>query len=126
MTAAPPIPQQQPRGKTSLWAGILGAPAAWLIHLQIIYTLCPWACHTGHTWVLHVISIAFLLLLAVLAAICWLDWKRAGEQIASDTDDPPIGRKRLVAGVGLMLASLLFVATVAQVIAGFLIRPCAP
>jgi hypothetical protein len=124
MTAAAPSEPHDTSDKRSLWAGVIGAPLAWLVHLQAIYALCPWACHHEKTWVLHVISFAFLVLVAALALICWLDWKRVGTRASSDLDDPPAGRKRLVALLGLLLCGLLFTALIAQIIAGFLVNPC--
>jgi len=36
----PPLP----RGTTPLWAGVLGAPAAWAVQMEWIYAFATWCC----------------------------------------------------------------------------------
>ena len=48
-------------GRISLWIGLLGAPVAWLLQLQVNYALLPWACQSGNLVPLHIASAILLL-----------------------------------------------------------------
>src|SRR5881398_2474494 len=58
-----------------LWAGILMAPVAFLLHLQINYSLVPWVCVTGKAFTLHIATVATLLLAGAGCVVAWRSWR---------------------------------------------------
>jgi hypothetical protein len=60
-------------GTVSLWAGVLGAPLAWLFKFQAMYVIVPWACPVPHRMsYIHLLS---LLVLAHSAGVVFLSWR---------------------------------------------------
>ena len=52
----PPLP----KATGPLWFGVLGAPAAWAVQLQIIYALTHTACHHNSRTMLLAITVILL------------------------------------------------------------------
>ncbi len=109
----------------SLWAGILAGPVAWLLQMQTGYALVPWACATGHVFVLHLVTLGGLLIAAAGALIGWREWQRAGREWPKGKGGPQT-RRRFMAVLGLLTSVLFFFVIVAQGIPSFILNPCQP
>ena len=110
-------------GLLALWTGVLLAPMAFLSNLQVNYTLTQKLCPGGHTSLLHLMTIIFLLIAACGGLIAWRNWGRAGRVLPDESGDN-ITRNRFLAALGLMISALSFLIIVAQWIPQFIFYPC--
>jgi hypothetical protein len=110
-------------GLLALWSGVLIAPMAFLSNLQVNYTLTQKLCPGGHTSLLHLMTIIFLLIAAGGGLIAWRNWGRAG-LVAPDESADDLVRNRFLGSVGLMLSALSFLIILAQWIPQFIFNPC--
>jgi hypothetical protein len=109
----------------SLWFGVLGAPAAWFIDLEVQYALVPWVCAAQHRIVLHLATAVFLAAAAIAGGISWHHWQALKREFG---ENPPPGvpaRQQFMAGLGLLTSGLFFVVILAQGIPNFFLDPCA-
>jgi TRAP-type C4-dicarboxylate transport system permease small subunit len=111
------------RGILWLWAGLLTAPLAFLLHLQINYMLTTQLCPDGRKLVLHLVTFAFLLVAAVGGFIAWLNWESTGRRWPGEQANVP-DRSRFMAVVGLLISALIVLAFIAQLIPQFIFDPC--
>ena len=107
----------------ALWMGMLVAPFAFLLNLQISYMLVPLVCANGHIIWLHVAACGSLLLAALGMLIAWRNWQKTGREWASEAGNVT-ARSRFMAVVGLLMSGLFCLAILAQWIASFIIGPC--
>ncbi|MFP5260606.1 MAG: hypothetical protein ACLGJB_01720 [Blastocatellia bacterium] len=107
----------------NLWAGLFAAPVAWLVELQLHYMLVPWACSTGRHFVLHLITVAALLVAVVGGVLAWQGWRQSGPGWP-DGSGGPAPRSRFMAVTGLLLSALFFFVILAQGIPIFVLNPC--
>jgi len=96
-----------------LWSGILVPPIAFLINLQVNYSLVPWVCVTGRAFTLHLATGGTIALAACGGLASWSAWRRDGEP-----------RSRFMAVWGLMMSAVFFVVIIAQAIPIFMLDPC--
>jgi hypothetical protein len=106
-----------------LWAGVLAGPAAWMLHLQISYSLVGTACDTGQQFVMHLVTLGALLLAGTGAAISWRSWKRLPEG-PMDEGDAKETRKRFMALFGLVMSLSFVLVIVAAEIPNWVLRAC--
>lgn len=111
------------RGLLRLWAGLLVAPLAFLLNLQVNYTLTQKLCPGGPLLILHLMTLCFLLLAAGGAFIAWREWERAGRKWPDEAADRTT-RNRFMGAVGLLMSVLFFLIIVAQWIPQFIFSPC--
>jgi hypothetical protein len=116
-------PKLTSRRPIGLWIGFLGPPAAWLGNLQITYSVVPWTCAHGHHWMIHVVTLLFLMLTIVCGAIAWYERAYAGEW-SGDKVGGMVGTRRLLGAVGVAGAFLFATIILAQGIAAFFLGPC--
>ena len=122
----PPQPADtRPTGTVSLWAGVLGAPAAWLLKFQLMYIIVPWACPVPHRIIyIHLLSLLVLALSAAAGYLSWREWTRASPSSPSSPDDTPASRTRFLAAMGMMNSTLFFLISLGQGIAALMLNPC--
>lgn len=116
---------EQTRGKLALWCGVLAAPIAWGVQLQLNYSLLRFAC--WYHWLLYLHHVTTLLLLGVAVWGTWLahrEWKRIGAGEPDDAEDPVPGRSRFMAVLGLLTGVLFCLLIVAQWIPALFFDPC--
>ena len=113
---------REPRGVLALWGGVLLPPLAFMLNLQIAYTLVTLACESARPW-LHLSTAAMLLLALGGGALAWRSWKRAGEE-PSSREEGTLPRSRFLAIVGLMSAALFTLTILVQWLPMFVLRPC--
>lgn len=108
-------------GVGELWAGVLVGPTAMLMQLEINYALVPWACGTGHTWPLHVVSLVALVVTVVAGMLAYRIWGR----LSTDEDSGgALARSRFMAAVGVLISLLMALVIVAQWLPVFFHSPC--
>jgi hypothetical protein len=107
-----------------LWLGLLGAPVAWLIQLELCYALANKACVGWPRWSLHAGGLFFLALAIGAGLLSWRNFKRAPKGETPDSDDSLFARASFMAQLGIQLSVLFSVLIIAQAIAGWLIEPC--
>jgi hypothetical protein len=112
-----------PRENLALWVGILGSAVVWLVELQTTYAMVPWACSSGHRWMLPVASLFFFLTAVVPGFIAWGQWE-SDKPSQRDAHRNGIGRKRFMVLLGLMNTALFTLLILAQGTPVFFIHPC--
>lgn len=95
------------RRSQALAAGMFLAPAAWALQLQINYSLTESFCRNGQQWILHLVSLACLLLASLGAGIAWTSWSRLTTG-STEAGDARVAGPRFVALAGLVM-SLFFI-----------------
>lgn len=113
----------QTRGILWLWAGMLTAPLAFLLHLQVNYMLVTQLCQSEHKLILHLVTLAFLLVAAGGGFVAWRNWEAAGRKWPGEAGSVT-ERSRFMSVVGLLLSALIVLALVAQWIPQFIYDPC--
>ena len=113
----------QTRGISWLWAGILTAPLAFLIHLTINYALVTQLCQSTHKLSMHLVTILFLLIAAGGGFISWLNWREVGRKWPGEAGSVT-ERSRFMSVVGLLISALVIFGLVAQLIPQFMFDPC--
>jgi hypothetical protein len=113
-----------PRENLAMWIGVLGSAVVWAIQLQTSYAMVPWACSSGHRWMLPVVSLAFLVAAAVPGAIAWKLWRKASASNATERETAGAGRRRFMAMLGMMNSAVFFLLILAQGLPVFFIHPC--
>ena len=112
-----------PKQNFALWIGILGSAIVWAIQLQTSYAMVPWACSSGHRWMLPVVSAAFLIAAAVPGIMAWRLW-RVSSQARTERETRYAGRLRFMAMLGMMDSAIFFLLILAQGLPVFFIHPC--
>ena len=111
------------RGVLWLWAGLLTAPLSFLLHLQVNYMLVTQLCQSEHKIVLHLVTLAFLLVAAGGGFIAWRNWESAGRKWPAEAGSVT-ERSRFMAVVGLLISLIIVLALIAQLIPQFIYDPC--
>ncbi|HEX8076842.1 MAG TPA: hypothetical protein VF511_03425 [Chthoniobacterales bacterium] len=114
----------QPRENLALWTGVLGSAVIWAIQLQTSYAMVPWACSSGHRWMLPVVSVFFLICAAVPGIIAWRIWTRTSASQTTERETAGGGRRRFMAMLGMMDSAVFFLLILAQGLPVFFIHPC--
>lgn len=110
------------RGMLALWAGWLLGPLAWAVHLQGSYLLVARVCHTGDTWLLHLLTLLTLALAGAGALIAWRQWQRIGRQWPNGGGVAT--RSRFLAVAGMLLSGLSGLIILAEGIPNFVLGAC--
>jgi hypothetical protein len=113
----------QTRGILWLWAGLLTAPLAFLLHLQINYMLVTQLCQSRHKLILHLVTLGFLLVAAGGGFVAWRNWEASGRKWPGEAGSVA-ERSRFMSVVGLLLSALIVLALIAQWIPQFIYDPC--
>jgi hypothetical protein len=114
---------KQAGGIFALWSGLLIAPFAFLLNLQVSYMLVPFVCATGRGLWLHIAAGGSLILAALGLLISWRNWKKAGREWQSAAGSIT-ARSRFLSVMGLLMSGIFCLAILAQWIANFIIGPC--
>ena len=109
-------------GVGELWAGVLVGPTAMLLQLQINYALVLWACATGRTWPLHLVSAIALLVTVVAGFLAYRIWRRLAA--LHEDGGGTLARSRFMAAVGILISLLMAAVIVAQWLPIFIHHPC--
>jgi hypothetical protein len=114
---------REARGKLWLWAGMLTAPLAFLLHLSANYALVTQLCQSTHKLASHLVTVLFVLVSAAGGFISWRNWEAAGRKWPGE-EATVSERSRFMAVVGLLVSALVVVALVWQLVPQFIFDPC--
>jgi hypothetical protein len=114
-----PGPRVRLTGGLLLWYGVLGGAVAWAVHLLAAWSLDELGCAARSERIAgvplwQVLGVAVLVPgLATVGSllVAALVWRRTARARSAGTDDPALGRSRLLAVVGIW-ANLLFLAII--------------
>jgi uncharacterized membrane protein (DUF4010 family) len=107
----------------ALWAGLLLAPAAFFINLELGYLLVRPSCPRDDALPVHAVHAVSLVLALAGMTIAWRSWQAEGMRWPEDEGGPP-ARTRFMAGLGVALSALLVLTLLAQWIPTFVLDPC--
>jgi hypothetical protein len=113
---------QGPRS-TALWAGVIGAPAAWALQHTANYAWSQRACGGKGHGVFLAMTIGFAVLALAGGFLSWRDWRRIGGS-PDKTDGGPAARDRFLGALGASLGVLSAIVIVAQGLANFFFDGC--
>jgi hypothetical protein len=123
MTVDPRTDLPDRRELTALWTGLLLAPVAFLLNLEVAYALVPTACEQRTRILVHLVHAVCLVLALVGTMTAWRMWRFTGE-IWPGQSGGRLSRSRFMAGVGLFLSLLFVLVILAQWIPSFVLDPC--
>jgi hypothetical protein len=106
-----------------LIGGVLLPPFAWLLDLQVSYSLVKWACANDRSWILFVTPIASLTLIAVAGVMSWSSWNLA-RPTAREDGERPVDRSYLLALSGLALTALFGLLVLVSLAPRAVLSPC--
>lgn len=109
-----------PRGQAVQWTGLLAGPTAWALHMQANYSLVAWACKNGGEIVIHLVTVAALLITAVGAFAAWRAWQQGRAEEA----DGEVSRTHFMGALGLLVSLMFLLVIIAQAIPSFVFHPC--
>ena len=106
-----------------LWTGLLLAPAAFLLNLEVAYALVPTACSSSSRLLVHAVHLVCLVLAALGTLTALRRWRLTGETWPGGAGGR-LSRSRFMSGVGLLLSLFIVMVIVAQWIPSFVLSPC--
>lgn len=106
-----------------LWTGLLLAPAAFLLNLEVAYALVPTACASSTLLLVHAVHAVCLVLAALGAMTALRRWRLTGETWPGGAGGR-LSRSRFMSGLGLFLSLLFVLVILAQWIPSFVLSPC--
>jgi hypothetical protein len=113
-----------PQENAALWIGVLGSAIVWAIQLQTSYAMVPWACSSGHRWILPFVSLAFVIMATVPGIVSWKIWRRTSASRTTERETAGAGRRRFMAMLGMMDSVIFVLLILAQGLPVFFIHPC--
>jgi hypothetical protein len=123
MTVDPRTDVPDARQIRALWVGLLLAPVAFLINLEVAYALVPTACASRNGLPVHLVHLACLLLTLYGLLTAWRSWQAVGGTWPGEEGDP-VARSRFMAGSGLLVSGMFVLVIVAQWIPSLVLDPC--
>ncbi len=110
-------------GLVRLVAGVLLAPAAWLIDLQVSYVAVKWACATGRHDVLLLVPLGSLAVIGMSGWLSWSCWRMLRDH--SDLDGARMeDRSYFLALAGLGMSAIFGVLVLVSLAPRYLLSPC--
>jgi len=106
-----------------LWTGILAGPMAFAFNLTATYALVKWTCAEDGELVLHLISVAAVLIVLGGGWISWVALQHSPEGIDTDGGTPQ-ARARFMALFGLASSAFFLLATVANAYPQWVLDAC--
>lgn len=109
----------------ALWTGVLLAPAAFLLNLEIAYLVAEWGCKQASmpSPALHLVHAACLLVAIFGGLVAWWRWRAAGARWPGEAGGPE-GRTRFMAGLGMATSAIFALAIIAQWIPSLTLHTC--
>jgi hypothetical protein len=107
----------------ALWFGMLAGPVAFLVNLQVMFTIQPWACRQGWRLGLYLFPLTMVALSAVAGWVAWRSWQLVGRDWPGEEGGPQ-PRSRFMAAVGLMTSALMLLVVIAHWLPTLFISPC--
>jgi hypothetical protein len=106
----------------ALWTGLLLAPVAFLVNLELGYALVRHACRTDSLLAVHAVHLGCLLL-ALAGVLIAYRTRRSADELVS-VDDDRAARTRFMGGLGVTVGLLFAFVILSQWVPGFVLSPC--
>jgi hypothetical protein len=117
------MPEERPDTKLwLLWMGILGGPVAWACDEVIGYVATQHECSTGHRFLLHLLTIAALLVPGAGFLASWDSFQSPPS--AEKATDIAIHRRRFMAKAGMLMSVGFLLVIIATAIPKWILSPC--
>src|SRR3954464_15613241 len=97
----------------ALWVGLILAPVAFLINLEVAYALVPTACSSHNELPVHLTHLACLLLALYGLLTARRTWRMIGTIWPGEAGDP-LARSRFLSGTGTLVSALFVLVILAQ------------
>lgn len=110
-------------GMSLQWAGVLAGPLALAADQLSSYALVKWTCGHQHPIVLHLITLAALVVIAGGAVAAWRGVAEAPETASIDGGHPD-DRGRFMGMLGLAMSALFALAVVFLAVPTWMIDAC--
>ncbi len=110
-------------GLMLLIGGLLLAPFAWLLDMQVSYATVKWACEHDRRAALLLMPAGSLAIIAAGTAMSWSCWTKL-RGTASETGARMIDRSYLLAVAGLALNALFALLILTSFAPRYLLSPC--
>ena len=107
----------------ALWLGVLGAPAAWGLQLDVGYAMPPGLCRLGSSWPEHVLSVVCVVITLGAALVSYRQYAAVGGS-PDQTDGGPLARRRFLGALGTVVGLLFTMVIIAQSLPPFFFDPC--
>jgi hypothetical protein len=104
--------------------GLLVAPVAWLLHLQVSYLLAVFTCGSEWEFLKHMVTLLTLILAAIGGWTAWRSWQRTGREWPKKDEGGIVGRSRFMAASGVALSALFFLVIIAEGLPNFFLNAC--
>lgn len=111
------------QGLAMLIAGFLLAPFAWLLDLQVSYSLVKWVCETGRRELLLALPAGSLAIIAVASWMSWSCWTKLRDE-AIETGARTVDRSYLIAVAGLAMNALFGLLILTSFAPRIFLSPC--
>jgi hypothetical protein len=106
-----------------LWFGMLAGPLAFLVNLQVMFLMVPYACFHGWRTGLFAFPLAMAALSIGAAAVAWRNWQRNGREWPGEQGGPQ-PRSRFMAAVGVALSAMMLLVVIAHWLPVFFVDAC--
>jgi hypothetical protein len=103
--------------------GLLLPPFAWLLDMQVSYSLVKWVCAHDRHWILFAIPAGSLTLVAGAMWMSWSSWKDARRE-ANEEGARPVDRSYLLAVSGLAMSVLFGLLILVSLAPRSFLSPC--
>jgi hypothetical protein len=110
-------------GLVKLLAGVFIGPAAWVLNLEINYSLVKWSCASGNPQVLPLVSAAALALVLCGLGLSWQCFSRLRAH-AVPRGGGVVDRSYFLAVAGLWLNALFALLVLTSGSLHFIVGPC--
>ena len=108
---------------TALIAGLLLPPLAWLLDMQVSYSLVKWACAQDRQWILFVMPACSLTLTAATTLMSWRTLRQRTHSWGGE-EGSSLDSSHLVAVSGLAMSILFGVLILVSLVPRALLSPC--
>lgn len=123
MAEAPAREYWNGTGLMMLVGALLLAPLAWLLDMQVSYSLVKWVCEHDRRGALLAVPAVSLALIGLAAWMSWSSLKKL-EGEARQTGGRPIDRSHLLAVAGLALSAVFGLLILTSFAPRLLLSPC--
>ena len=106
-----------------IWSVLFVPPLVFLVMITAEYAMVPWACENQHRLPLHVVAAISLAIVLGFLGLAWRNWRATGVEPPDDSPEPQV-RLRFFSVLGLMMTTIVAVATAALWLAQFVLSPC--
>lgn len=110
-------------GLTMLIASFLLAPFAWLLDLQVSYSMVKWACEHDRRWVLLLTPIGSLTLIGISSAMAWSCWAKLRD-VAAPQGGRMEDRSWLLAIAALAMNAIFALLILTSFAPRYFLSPC--